>query len=180
MDRKLIEYLPPVLREVADFQAINAANEPEIVLAWDALDRVLDNQFLDSADENGVAMWEQELRIHPADTDTLMARKARIRAMWNMELPYTVPWLKNWLSGVCGPMGHEEVISDYAVSIQLDYDALMDADKSATEIFRALRAVIPSNMLLQLIAASSYRASTYVQTAFIGEEIIDGATAVRY
>ena len=57
MDRKLISYLPPVLREVLDFQAINTANEPEISLAWYALEQVMDNQFLDSADQSGVAMW---------------------------------------------------------------------------------------------------------------------------
>lgn len=46
MDRKLLDYLPPVLREVLEFQAINAANEPEISIAWDALALVLANQFL--------------------------------------------------------------------------------------------------------------------------------------
>lgn len=180
MDRKLIDYLPPVLREVEDFKAINAANEPEIVLAWDALGQVLDNQFLDSADENGVAVWEQELRIRPKDTDTLAVRKARIKAMWARELPYTVTWLKNWLSGVCGSTGHEEVISDYTINIQLDYDALIDMIKSAEEILQTLRVVIPANMILRLTVASSCKASAYVKTAFIGEEIIDSATAVRY
>ena len=47
MDRKLLDYLPPVLREVLEFQAINAANEPEISIAWDALALVLANQFLE-------------------------------------------------------------------------------------------------------------------------------------
>ena len=45
MDRKLLDYLPPVLREVMEFQAINEANEPEISLAWDALSLVMANQF---------------------------------------------------------------------------------------------------------------------------------------
>ena len=43
MDRKLINYLPPVLRDVTEFKAINDANEPEISLAWDGLDRVMAN-----------------------------------------------------------------------------------------------------------------------------------------
>ena len=55
MDRKLLDYLPPVLREVLEFQAINAANEPEISIAWDALALVLANQFLDTATASGVA-----------------------------------------------------------------------------------------------------------------------------
>ena len=75
MDRHLLNYLPPVLREVLEFQVINGANEPEISLAWDAITRVLANQFLEDADEDGVAVWEQELRLFPKDTDTLEARK---------------------------------------------------------------------------------------------------------
>lgn len=94
MDRHLLNYLPPVLREVLEFQIINGANEPEISLAWDAITRVLANQFLEDADEDGVAVWEQELRLFPKDTDTLEARKARIKAKWNLELPYTLRWLK--------------------------------------------------------------------------------------
>ena len=101
MDRKLLDYLPPVLREVLEFQAINAANEPEISIAWDALALVLANQFLDTATASGVAVWERELNIRPKDTDTLEVRKARIKALWNLELPYTLPWLKNWLTGLC-------------------------------------------------------------------------------
>ena len=89
MDRKLLDYLPPVLREVLEFQAINAANEPEISIAWDALALVLANQFLDTATASGVAVWERELNIRPKDTDTLEVRKARIKALWNLELPYT-------------------------------------------------------------------------------------------
>lgn len=80
MDRRLINYLPPVLREVLEFQAINNANEPEISIAWDALALLLANQFLDTATEAGVKVWERELRIFPKDTDTLAGRKARIKA----------------------------------------------------------------------------------------------------
>ena len=68
MDRKLLDYLPPVLREVDDFQVINEANEPEISLAWDCLGRVMANQFLEDADDVGVSVWEQELCIRPKGT----------------------------------------------------------------------------------------------------------------
>ena len=153
MDRKLIDYLPPVLQEVEDFKVINAANEPEISLAWDGLDRVMANQFLDTADEAGVVKWEQELKLHPKDTDTMAVRKARIKAMWNRELPYTVPWLKNWLQGLCGPTGFEVAIVDYSIHIQLDYSVLPDADRIAAEIMDLLLTVRPSNMWLLIISA---------------------------
>ena len=100
MDRHLLNYLPPVLREVLEFQIINGANEPEISLAWDAITRVLANQFLEDADEDGVAVWEQELRLFPKDTDTLEARKARIKAKVWQAVRDAGP--KVILSGGCG------------------------------------------------------------------------------
>lgn len=152
MDRRLIDYLPPVLREVLEFQAINNANEPEISIAWDALALLLANQFLDTATEAGVKVWERELNIYPKDTDTLEGRKARIKALWNLELPYTLPWLKNWLTSICGPQGHEETISDYTINIQLDYSVLPDADSLAAEILDMLLTVRPCNMRVLMTA----------------------------
>ena len=150
MDRKLIDYLPPVLREVADFKAINAANEPEIVLAWDALNRVMDNQFLDSADENGVQVWERELEIRPKDTDSLELRKMRIRAMWGMQPPYTLPWLRKWITGLCGEQGHQEWTDQYQIHIQLDYSVLENGNALRREITALLLKVRPANMLMEV------------------------------
>lgn len=148
MDRHLLDYLPPVLRAVREFMVINGATEPEISLAWDALTRVLANQFLEDADEEGVAIWEQELRLYPKDTDTLEVRKARIKAKWNLELPYTMHWLRNWLAGLCGPDGHDVSLKDYTLDIQLDYTVLPDAGRLAEEILDMLLTIRPDNILI--------------------------------
>ena len=150
MDRKLLDYLPPVLREVAEFQAINEANEPELVLAWDALELVMDNQFLDSADENGVRMWEWELKIRPKDTDSLELRKMRIRAMWGMQPPYTLPWLRKWITGLCGEQGHQEWTDEYQIHIQLDHSVLENGNDLRREITALLLMVRPTNMLMEV------------------------------
>lgn len=152
MDRRLLDYLPPVLREVMEFRAINEANEPEISIAWDALALVLANQFLDTADEWGVSMWERELKIYPKDTDTMEVRKTRIKGLWNMELPYTFPWLKSWLTGLCGPEGHDESVDGYTINIQLDYTKLPEANMFAAEILEMLMSVRPSNMQVLMTA----------------------------
>lgn len=65
MDRRLLDYLPPVLREVLEFQTINAANEPEIAVAWDAAALLLANQFLETADESGVPCGSGSLKSTP-------------------------------------------------------------------------------------------------------------------
>ena len=98
-----------------------------------------------------MSVWEQELKIRPKDTDSLAVRKARVKALWNRERPYTVPWLKNWLQGLCGPDGYEVTIVDYSVHIQLDYSVLPDAGRIAAEIMDLL-AVRPSNMWMLMVS----------------------------
>lgn len=144
MDRKLINYLPPVLREVLEFQAINEANEPEISAAWDALDRLMANQFLDTADDAGVSIWEQELGIHPKDTDTLEVRKIRIKSMWNMNRPYTITWLRQWLAAVAEGLPYEAKVRDgYTLDIttQWDKDGQVESIKNLLE-----QGIIPANL----------------------------------
>lgn len=150
MDRKLLDYLPPVLREVMEFKAINAANEPETSLAWDALTMVLANQFLETADARGVSVWEQELKIFPKDTDTLELRKARVKAKWNLALPYTMPWLKSWLTGVFGADKHEERVEDYTLTIRLKQDLSNEMSRKTSEFFETLTTVIPENVWMVL------------------------------
>ena len=76
MDRKLLDYLPPVLQEVLEFQAINGANEPELSMAWDALTLVLANQFLETADTcvvQGIFLHMVENREKFTSIDNLKA-----------------------------------------------------------------------------------------------------------
>ena len=142
MDRRLLDYLPPVLREVLEFQTINGANEPEISFAWYSLARVTGNQFLDSADQDGVAVWERELQIYPKDTDTLDARKARIKAKWNTELPYTMRWLHGWLQSLRGADNPRPTVEEYTLRVSLpsavDYTTALDD----------LRQRIPANLVI--------------------------------
>ena len=150
MDRKLLDYLPPVLREVMEFQAVNGANEPEIALAWDAIAMVLANQFLETADARGVSVWEKELKIFPKDTDTLELRKARIKARWNLEIPYTMPWFKSWLTGIFGADKHDERVEDYTLTIQLKQDLSEEMACKTNELFGMLAAIIPENIWMVL------------------------------
>lgn len=131
-------------------QAINEANEPEIAIAWDALALVMANQFLDDADARGVAVWEKELKILSKDTDTLEIRKARIKAKWNQQLPYTLPWLRRWLDGIYGQENHKESVEDYTIHLQLDHTGIPNASDLMAEIFKMLTEVQPSNMCLLL------------------------------
>ena len=148
-ERRLLEYLSPALRQVLDFQQINAASEPEIRLAWQALSRVLGNQFLAEADAAGLAVWERELGIYPKAGDGLAVRRARIKAAWLRKPPYTLRWLREWLDGVCGAGNYSVGVQDYTINIVLEYDRLNEPSVLLRDILELLRPLRPSQMLVQ-------------------------------
>lgn len=129
-DRKLIDYLPPVLQSVMEFAAIAEAQQPEIEAAWDALNLVMDNQFIDTATEAGVKLWEQEINIVPLASDTLEDRKRRLKTAWTYGVVYTYNWLVNWLKTSRGESASPPTIKDYALRVSLpvsvDYAHILD------------------------------------------------------
>lgn len=146
MDRKLLDYLPPVLRDILEFQTINAANEPEIRLAWEALEQVLADQFLETAGPRGLAVWEKELKLLTKDTDSLKDRRLRIKAMWMMKRPYTLPWLRDWMDGLCGRGSHTESTKDYTLNLTLDGRNQKHLPAKLSEIQTMLTRACPANM----------------------------------
>lgn len=156
----LLEYLPPVLQEVREFQAITKVEQPEINAAWDALDTVLNDQFLETATEEGVARWEKELSILPLSSDTLESRKQRIKAAWIYGTAYTFRWLCAWLDTICGKTKAPSV-TDYTarffVPITVDY----------VRILHDLRSYLPAHLVLSAcITLSDGLARHYFGTAY--------------
>ena len=140
MERKLIAYLPPVLRGYAEFRGITAAQQAEFQRAWAEADALMDRQFFDTMDEVGLIRWERMLQITPRGTDTLAVRRARLQARFNLQRPYTLPWLRLWLAGLLGPAAFCLEVTDYTAALELDYDQIPEA---------ARLAVLPENLLLE-------------------------------
>lgn len=160
-DRKLIDYLPPVLQAVLEYVQITAAQQPEFELAWDALNFVMDNQFIDTATEEGVAVWEKELNIVPLNTETLEERKQRIKTAWTYGVVYTYNWLVNWLKASCGASNELPTISNYTLRtvlpVSVDY----------IRILEDMRRYISANVLIDpLILLTKIDMTHYVGAAF--------------
>lgn len=163
MNRQLIDYLPPVLQNVREFREINHANEPEIKAAWEALDLVLDNQFLDSATEEGVRRWEEELDVSPAVGETLDARKARIKILWSASLAYTFPWLIQWLANISALASAS--LKDYTLTVTLpstsDYNVILDT----LCVYISAAIVIAPKILLRDVETKYYTGAAFRHSA---------------
>ena len=61
----LVSYLPPFMAEFKEIMATLEAENPEFVLVWEAADRVLQNEFIETSDEYGISRWERILGVFP-------------------------------------------------------------------------------------------------------------------
>lgn len=76
---ELTGYLPPFLQEFKELKAAFDAENPEFQLAWDATENVLKNEFISTADEYGISLWEQILKILPDTSKTLEERRGGVK-----------------------------------------------------------------------------------------------------
>ena len=138
MPTKLIEYLPPEFLKIAEYSELCRTEQPFFDDLWKAAQLILDNQFIDTADENGVCMWEKELGIVPLAADTLEERKQRIKNAWTYGIVYTYRWLCGWLKDFSGSAD----VKDYTLNVKLpsgcDYANILDT----------LRRYISANMAI--------------------------------
>jgi hypothetical protein len=144
-----------------EFMAIADAQQPEIENAWAALDLVMKNQFIDTATEDGVVIWEQELNIMPLSTDTLDERKQRIKAAWLYGVVYTYNWLVDWIKTSCGNDNPPPTIDGYVLRTYLPVSS------DYNRILNDMRRYIAANVLIDpLILLTKIRAPHYTGAAF--------------
>ena len=141
MERKIIDYLPDVVRGYAEFIGIAAGQQKEFERAWDRADSLLADQFILTAGESGISRWESILDIVPKGTDTLDDRRFRVLTRLNEDLPYTLPKLREMLSNLCGGKYTAELI-DYTLSVKLG----LAAKSNYSDVVTLLERVLPANM----------------------------------
>ncbi len=101
----LKKYLPKVVQEIKGFTTICESQNASLEDAWSEIDRMLDNQFLLTADIDGIKRWESILNIKPKATNTLEDRRFRVLSRVNSKLPYTFTRLSEQLDVLCGNDG---------------------------------------------------------------------------
>lgn len=150
MDREIniLNYLPEFLKEFREFRELAAAENPELLSAWELLGAVLKDQFVADATENGVKRWETILKLFPKGSDSLDLRKFRILARLNEKLPYTRRVLESQLDALCGKAGYSVELrnNEYTlvVRVALTEKGMFD------EVGSLLERTVPANIIIDL------------------------------
>lgn len=145
MDRNLIDYVPPILKEVKELKTSYAAQQLEIETVWGKVDDAFNDQFISYATENGISRLENIYKIIPKATDTLESRKFNLLSKITLVKINNLSTLKQQIEKLCGNDYSIEVDNDnYVVRVRLFLSAKTEFD-AVTEL---LKQFIPANILI--------------------------------
>lgn len=139
-------YWPDVIKEYKEFQELAGAEDPEIEALWQTIDNLLDDQFIETAKETGIARREKMLGISPFADDDLESRRFRIQAKWIDKLPYTYPALINKLNNLCGVDGY--VMTRNCSTHTLDIKIELTKSRMFDEVSKVTRQMVPANFII--------------------------------
>lgn len=143
----LVSYLPPFLAEFKEIAVTLEAENPEFVLVWNAAERVLYNEFIETADEYGISRFEKVMGLMPSSEDTIESRRARILSKWLSSLPYTLKMLLKNLTVLCGG-------NDFKVNVDFNNYTIcvtthLRLYSQVQELKELLERMIPANTVIK-------------------------------
>lgn len=143
---KLSDYLPDFMKSYSELNEIMKSEDPEFNLLYGILKNELFNQFIETADIEGIKVFESILNINVDETLDLNTRRFNIINLWGGELPYTHRNLMKKLNQLCGENGYKLEIkhNEYTVNIITSF---IDNNRK-NFLLNSLRNIIPANMII--------------------------------
>ncbi|WP_400194603.1 putative phage tail protein [Lysinibacillus telephonicus] len=142
----LLSYIPPVLHEIKEIVEIANVEKKPIEGTWQAIEDSLNNQFIVTANEEGVSRYERMLKMNVPATDTLETRRFRLLTRFQEQAPYTKTVLKQLLDTLLGEdhytLNRDTANKTLSVKIELTVKGQFDA------VFLLLERITPQNMIL--------------------------------
>lgn len=106
LSHDLLPLLPPVYRNVQDYQQICDAEKAEFDLLANSVDGIQNNFFFQTMDEDSVAQWEKVFHIMDVtEKESLEFRRQRVMARIATRPPYTLGFLYQKLDELIGAGG---------------------------------------------------------------------------
>lgn len=138
----LEKYLPNYLKEYKELFKIMEVENPEFNLIIEETEKILNNQFISTCDENGISKFEKLMQIIPLENDRLQSRISRVLSRWYEELPYSLKFLIRKLNNLCGTNNYELSINGYNLNITTHFEA----PNQIEELELLFERILPANI----------------------------------
>lgn len=148
--KKYLDYLPPILNELAQIKIISVPEDEILQKQWQAVEVITNDQWISTMTERGIIRREKILNIKPYANDTLETRRARIFERWNENRPYTYRRLIQIFDMICGFDRYmiELIHNDYKLTIRLIEVKVGDYRKTLFyDLHSMAKRVVPANLI---------------------------------
>lgn len=166
-DVDLTLYLPEFMKEYEEPKAVMSAENPEFTAVWTAADKVFNNHFVLTADEDGISRYEEMIGILPDAGDSLEYRRQKVLAAWNNKLPYSYRVMVEALELAAGDAGVDVDVTDYLITVYL-YDI-----GAMSSVRFWLDNCAPLNMYYEIHGVTKEETTCYIGSAFVDDEVFE-------
>ena len=164
---RLKKYLPEFISNIKEFQELDQVLSTEIDVLKEQLIRLQENQFIETANEEGLKRHEQMLNIVPVKD--IEMRRFNILNKYNSTIPFTTAWLTNTLNTTIG-RGEFLIDLNYG-TYTLTISVVKNKEHLIDNLKRELRKRIPANLVLIINVLSAIEQDVctgfYLQTGDI-------------
>lgn len=140
------DYWIEAIRNIPDFQEIGETEDTELSLIRDEITNLVDDQFITTANESGIAIREKMLEIQPYEDDTVEDRRFRVGLQWNNQRPYTFRSLEQKLEQLVGPEGYLVTLDNGAYTLLVEIS--LGQTRQIYEAEKLIRNISPSNLVI--------------------------------
>ena len=145
---RISRHWPPKLLEIRDFREIANTEAEELEQAQKAVDKLLADQFRETACKETILRRERELGIqYDPETETLEFRRKRLINRYSTKPPFTLRFLQQQLDDLVG-RGRTNVMVDVQNFILMVEAAITDANVFK-EVEYTVNVIKPANLVYQ-------------------------------
>ncbi|WP_067843576.1 putative phage tail protein [Amphibacillus sediminis] len=145
---RVMNYLPGYYRNFAEFIQLSKAQTAELDRLTEECDRLLDNQFVTTADERSISRRERMLAIRPnREQETLDERKLRILNRYQTKPPFTIRYLQQQLDFLLG--ANRSMVAVDSDQYLLTVTTSIDDAFLFKEMEYTISTIKPANLLYQ-------------------------------
>lgn len=147
MDRQLIEYLPWFMQKYREMKLICDEEQKQTDSIWQEVEKIWDNQFIVSADEETIKKWEHMLGVMVENTWTLQDRKNKILSIITEQRPYTDETLDIMLKTIFGENNYQV---EYTEPFKMLISVSFDSKNEIKNVEKMLDRILPANLIWEV------------------------------
>ena len=140
------DYWIEEIQKVKEFDAIAVVEDGEIKSVNNELKALVDDQFIETATEKGIARREKILSLTPFADDTLESRRFRVLSKFGYNGAYTYRSMIERLTQLCGENGFAVNLNhnEYTLVVHVDL-AVKRMEEEARDLIRKMA---PANLIV--------------------------------